>query len=418
MRHLVICNVGPVNKVDIDLLRFNFFIGPQSSGKSTIAKVLSTCMWLEKEAATTLTEHLTYSSEEFVALIEDFHKIQGYFCEESTVDYVTDAVVLHYDKKKALTVELKEGFNYQRQKVSYIPAERSAITLPELQGFEFGASNMRSFLFDWYTARELYTSECKAEILNLDMKYFYNKDEKKYKDRVEHKNGRTYEISLSSASSGLQALIPLQLMMQYYTSEYFERYAIKSAFDDDEKDKLLRHRLTDKVVIEKLYPGYIESQRGELIREVNQKLREGEGDYVKLLKEYKTVYNQLAVPKRTSFVVEEPEENLYPYSQISLLELMVDCCQDGRRHEMVVTTHSPYVVNYLNVLLRGSRNGVKVSPDEIGVWAVSDGGVLSLKATDGTTGEVVIDTYDLTEPMESIFGEYRAMEHYEDAIGK
>lgn len=85
---------------------------------------------------------------------------------------------------------------------------------------------------------------------------------------------------------------------------------------------------------------------------------------------------------------------------------------------MVVTTHSPYVVNYLNVLLRGSRNGVKVSPDEIGVWAVSDGGVLSLKATDGTTGEVVIDTYDLTEPMESIFGEYRAMEHYEDAIGK
>ena len=109
MRHLVICNVGPVNKVDIDLLRFNFFIGPQSSGKSTIAKVLSTCMWLEKEAATTLTEHLTYSSEEFVALIEDFHKIQGYFCEESTVDYVTDAVVLHYDKKNALTVRGMTG---------------------------------------------------------------------------------------------------------------------------------------------------------------------------------------------------------------------------------------------------------------------------------------------------------------------
>ena len=166
------------------------------------------------------------------------------------------------------------------------------------------------------------------------MRYFYNKEEKKYKDRVEHKNGRTYEISLSSASSGLQALIPLQLMMQYYTSEYFERYAIKSAFDDDEKDKLLRHRLTDKVVIEKLYPGYIESQRGELVREVNQKLREGEGEYVKLLKEYKAVYNQLAVPKRTSFVIEEPEENLYPYSQISLLELMVPCnfslCRNGK----------------------------------------------------------------------------------------
>ena len=415
MRLLRICNVGPIDNVDIELSRFNFFIGPQSSGKSTIAKVLSTCMWLEKEAATTLTEHLTYSADEFVSLIEDFHKIQGYFREDSSIDYITDSVVLHYDKNNALSVDLKEGINYHRQKVSYIPAERSAITLPELQGFEFGATNMRSFLYDWYTARELYTPERKAEILDLDLRYFYAKDEKKYKDRLEHRNGKTYEISLSSASSGVQALIPLQLMMQYYTNEYFDRYTMKSAFDDDEKDKLLRHRLVDEVVLAKLYPNYNEDQRGELISIFNEQLHKGVQLYVDYFSTYKSFYQQLSVPAHSSFVIEEPEENLYPYSQISLLELMVSCCQNGRSHEMVVTTHSPYVVNYLNVLLRGSRHGVKISSDDLGVWAVSDGSVLSLKAMDEETGEVVIDTYDLTEPMECILGEYKALDRYEDA---
>ena len=49
MRHLVIKNFGPIKHVSIDLKRYNFIIGPQSSGKSTIAKVLSTCTWIEKE---------------------------------------------------------------------------------------------------------------------------------------------------------------------------------------------------------------------------------------------------------------------------------------------------------------------------------------------------------------------------------
>lgn len=418
MRHLKISSVGPIDKVDIELLRFNFFIGPQSSGKSTIAKVLSTCMWLEKETATTLTEHLSYSSEEFISLVEDFHKIQGYFRDESTIDYVTDTVVLHYDKKNALTVDLKEGINYHRQKVSYIPAERSSITLPELQGFEFGATNMRSFLFDWFTAREMFTNERKAEVLDLNMKYFYNKEEKKYKDRVEHKNGRTYEISLSSASSGLQALIPLQIMVQYYTDEYFERFMLKSAFDDDEKDKLLRRRLSEKIALEKVFTNYDKNRRKEFVERFNEQLHKGEKPYVDLFKEFKSAYKQLSMPVRSSFVVEEPEENLYPYSQISLIEMMMQCCQNGRGHEMVVTTHSPYVINYLNVLLRSSQHHVVLTPDELGVWAVSDGGVLSLKATDAETGEVVIDTYDLTEPMESIFREYQAFDNHEGAVGE
>ena len=40
MAHLIIKNIGPINEEEFDLNKINIFMGPQSSGKSTIAKLL------------------------------------------------------------------------------------------------------------------------------------------------------------------------------------------------------------------------------------------------------------------------------------------------------------------------------------------------------------------------------------------
>ena len=45
MAHLIIKNIGPINEVEFDLNKINIFMGPQSSGKSTIAKIVSYCGW-------------------------------------------------------------------------------------------------------------------------------------------------------------------------------------------------------------------------------------------------------------------------------------------------------------------------------------------------------------------------------------
>ena len=50
MARLIIRNIGPIKNVDIELNKVNVFIGEQSSGKSTIAKIISFCSWLEKNA--------------------------------------------------------------------------------------------------------------------------------------------------------------------------------------------------------------------------------------------------------------------------------------------------------------------------------------------------------------------------------
>ena len=132
MRRLIIRNVGPVKSVDVQLNKVNVFIGPQSSGKSTIAKVLSTCSWVEKEVATTMNDSFVADTDAFIALMSDFHKMTKYFDDASEILFETEVVRI------------------------------------ALKGKEFS--------------------------LQL-------------KDRIEHINGKTYEIPLGSASSGLQSVV-------------------------------------------------------------------------------------------------------------------------------------------------------------------------------------------------------------------
>ena len=89
MRRLKITDVGPITKTAIiEFKRFCILIGPQSNGKSTIAKILSTCMWLEKEACTNLSELVVADGSAFKALVEDFHRMHNYIhSERSVIDY-------------------------------------------------------------------------------------------------------------------------------------------------------------------------------------------------------------------------------------------------------------------------------------------------------------------------------------------
>ena len=410
MRHLVIRNIGPVKEAEIELKRFNFIIGPQSSGKSTVAKILSTCSWIEKEVTTTMNENVVADADSFVSLMEDFHKMIDYFDEDSEIAFETDVISISL-KGKELKVKLKEQELYRREKICYIPSERNAVTLPELQGFEFGQTNLRSFLFDWYNAREFYGEENKTDILNLGVRYYYDPSELKYKDRIEHVNGKTYKIPLGSASSGLQSVVPLQIMMQYYTNQYFNTFAEKTSFDSDAKTRMIQNRVVDKYVLSVVYPGFDPKKRGELIKEQNDRIHEGNPEARALLEKYREELERLTVPVRTSFIVEEPEQNLYPFTQIDLLEAIVKLCSGERGHGCTITTHSPFILNYLNVLIeRFNKNipdQVKLNPDELCVYSVNDGRLSDLMQVNAKTGEKSVNAEDLVEAMRAMYQEYR-----------
>lgn len=409
MKHLIIRNIGPIKNVEVELKRFNFFIGSQSSGKSTIAKILSTCSWVEKEVATTMNEKAIADGKSFVSLMEDFHKMTDYFDDNSEIIYDTEVISISL-KGYDFNVRLKNQEAYRREKICYIPSERNAVTLPELQGFEFGQTNLRSFLFDWYNAREFYGEDNKTDILNLGVKYFYSPNEQKNKDRIEHVNGKTYQISLGSASSGLQSVVPLQIMVQYYTNQYFKTFAEKTSFDSDVKTRIIQNRVVDKYVLDVAYPGFSPEDRGRLIKEQNNLIHEGNPFARKLLMNFRKELERLTVPVRTMFIVEEPEQNLYPFTQIDLLKAIVASCSNEGSHGCTITTHSPFILNYLNVMIERFKKNVpehvNLNPEDLGVYGVNDGMLSNLMQNNPKTGEQSINAEDLVEAMRLMYHEY------------
>ncbi len=412
MKHLSIRNIGPVKEAELELKRFNFLIGPQSSGKSTVAKILSTCEWIEKEVETSRSEQAIGNGENFRTLVEGFHKMECYFDknEDSYVKYVTDFIEITYEHHE-LNVHMKSEADYHRQKICYIPAERNAVTLQELQGLELGQTNLRSFLFDWFNAREFYKINNKMDILDLGVRYYYNPEELKNKDRIEHVNGKTYDIPLSNSSSGLQSVTPLIVMLQYYSDQYFAEYNKKMSFEQDSKIKQLRAALTKEVALSQYKPDFKEDEVSSLIAQFNEALRRGEPQVQKIFEEYDQALDRLSIPNRTTFIIEEPEQNLYPFTQIALLEATLKLCSSEHKHGCTITTHSPFILNYLNVLIaryyKNVKNKVVLNPEELSVFSTDEGVLTDMMQKNIKTGEYSVKADDLVEAMRTMYQEYR-----------
>jgi energy-coupling factor transporter ATP-binding protein EcfA2 len=412
MKHLIIHNVGPIKEVDIELKRFNFIIGPQSSGKSTVAKILSTCEWIEKEVETTRNEHAIGNGENYRTLVEGFHKMEDYFDQgkESFVSYSTDFIEICYEHRE-FNVHLKREVPYHRQKICYIPAERNMVTLPELKGFEFSTTNLRSFLFDWYRAREYYSPQNKTNVLGLGVQYYYDAEMATKNDRIQHVNGQTYDISLSNSSSGLQSLTPLLVMLQYYTDQYFQEYDFKNSFEQNSKSKQLRLALTREVALSQYKPDFKEEEVAQLVKQFNEALHRHDKQAEEIFRSYEEACDRLLIPNRTTFIIEEPEQNLYPFTQVALIEAVIKLCSNGRKHGCTITTHSPFVLNYLNVLIaryyKNVADAVKLDPMELGVFGTNDGRLSDLMQYNPKTGENSVNAEDLVEAMRDMYTQYR-----------
>ena len=65
--------------------------------------------------------------------------------------------------------------------------------------------------------------------------------------------------------------------------------------------------------------------------------------------------------ERTTFIIEEPELNLYPTTQKKLVEYLIEKCTQGD-NRLIITTHSPYILTALNNCIEAS-NVRKLHPE-------------------------------------------------------
>lgn len=409
MKHLHLENIGPISIVDIDLQRYNIFIGPQSSGKSTIAKMISFCSWIEKRALTTLSEDVFSNEQEFIEHVEEYHKMHDYFNSKSVLEYESQNIRIIYKDAK-LTIKILDKITYKRKKILYIPSDRNLVAMPRLDRLVVETNtNLRSFIFDWFDARGFYDKSHRLNILDLNMEYYYDKDAKKVsQDRIIHTNGKTYDIALSDASSGLQSVTPLTLLLNYYSNQYFADYGKTTSYEKEQELKQLEKK------INLLYP--IGSSASTKSHSAFASIVE-KGSHIINAIENRLIYDNLTIPSSCDFIIEEPEQNLFPEAQESLLYWVFERIKDPeRKNSIVITTHSPYVLFALNNCLIGGLVGEKmennhlqsrgswVSPSDVAVYEIHEGTLKRIQDEDG-----LLDNNYLNRAYKKISAEYMTM---------
>jgi hypothetical protein len=260
-------------------------------------------------------------------------------------------------------------------------------------------TNLRSFIFDWFDARGAYDKSHRLSILDLNMEYYYDKDAKKVsQDRIIHTNGKTYDIALSDASSGLQSITPLTLLLSYYTNQYFIDYGKTTSYKKDEEKKELEEK------IKSFYNRGIVSAIA------------GENNILSLLMQQQ-LYANLTTPSSCDFIIEEPEQNLFPEAQESLFYWTIERIKDPERaNSIVITTHSPYILFALNNCLIGGLVGDKLEsqalqsrkswlrPSDVAVYEIHDGALKSIQDEEG-----LLDNNYLNLAYKKISAEYMTM---------
>ena len=334
MKHLVIRHFGPIKEADMDLRRVNIIIGPQSSGKSTILKIACFCDWMERQIELTQNPDKYCDSNFFIENLIGFHKLEGYLQQETYIRYENDAVSFDYsEKNKKCTFKWNEAkrWKYKRTKIAYIPAERNLVAaIPNWYQVNMNKDNILDFMKEWEFARKAFLKG--EQILDLPVKYEYNAYNQG--DRIKLENGK--ELDLTVASSGLQALTPLYVMLRYLTSEYY-----KEAHTNVEQD-MLRQNLHE--VVAKECAGLTKGEQQNII-------------------------DTILTPHHTDLFVEEPEAHIFPSTQKSFVYSLVEMLNGNVQHTCFLATHSPYILTaFNNIIFAGETMAMsKEKADKVSV---------------------------------------------------
>ena len=303
---LYVLDFGPIKFVDLDIKKTIVFIGPQSSGKSTVAKLLAIFRSIE----------IIVSEIEINQYFQDYN-IFKYFTKDTLFKYSNSNYTISYSKRKwsfEKTTEFNTQIDIEKERIKklvtavvderykddtiiqkeerikqlydynwkylfgllkkqiYIPAERILTSLISESGFSFNDISIPGCLKEFgkqFEDTRIRVKELEIPYLNITYKYEDKGDSKGHRIYFDKNNS----ISLSESSSGIQAVIPMLIVIE----------------------------------------------------------------------------NLIKAENSYSFIVEEPELNLFPTTQKSILNYLIQ--KNNHRNELVITTHSPYVLTVLNNFL-------------------------------------------------------------------
>lgn len=388
---LIVKHVGALNDVNLQELKpLTILIGASASGKSTLMKIIALMRYIYKRVnIRAYLKNSQISGAIFYIRFQDYLKdgMKNLFSKDSEIEYKVETnghqyVISYRNGKLNANLDIpNEDLIFFKE--SWVSEMRNVIPVWASRG-SFVSGSSFGFYFD-ETFNDF--DEASNEVKSLDLDYLDMKlqivkggnNQKKY--IVSPKDGSYAPLELKFASSGTQTTAPLVTLIRYFANEF--------SFKDAMRRSIIM-MLFEKNLTEKYHPGI---ELGNL-------------------------------PKYVHIHAEEPELSLDPRSQRRLVDTMMRYSFHEHDHEremgLVLATHSPYIINHLNVLLRASYSEMGrsqypyVNPRDLAAYKVTNGRLFNLMATDEDSGQQVINTLDLSEIMEDIYNDYEAL--YEENL--
>ena len=384
---IIIKNFGPLKEVERDDIKpLTVFIGKSAGGKSIIMKVIVLMRYIYKMVnirSYLKNAKITRSPFKlrFNSLLHD--GLKGMITAQTEIYYTVEINGNKYTLKYT-NRGLQSDINIPDKdliffKEAYVSGMRSLIPIWASKAVSVKGENLGFFFHETFNDFNDATDvikEQKLEYLNLKMKVRKSGNRPKL-FTIESLQNDAVPIELRYASSGIQTSAPLVAIVHYFAQEF----SFKDAFQRSVLNYLYKQDLLTKFT-----PGINRNKLGKYVH----------------------------------IHIEEVELSLAPEDQRAFMSNLVEEVfhknKKDRKLGLMVSTHSPYIVNHLNVLLRAGyfekarENYPFLEKDDIAVYRVNEGKIISLMATDNDTGEYVINALDMSDTMERIFEEYESME--------
>lgn len=311
---LIVRNFGPLKNIDINLKKFTLFIGPQGSGKSTILKLIS----IFRDYNFILESFIVKESNEMIFF--ENYSIDSYFANNN------------------INSEFNTYIDYQSENFSIIYKQGK---------FSFNKSSHF------------------AKILEKEEELFTKlKNDEQLKDLFNIKNLNYGFSNLFSENSTNSVYIPTERFLTSLISESLSGFISSNIFLPQFLYKFFSYFENARRVMKEVNVLYLKIKYTyeDNINKVYfdekkfQKLSESASGYQSIIPLLLIMYylNILNSSRGNSFIIEEPELNLFPETQKELVKEISSCVWKAE-NSLVVATHSPYILSSFSLLLFASQ---------------------------------------------------------------
>lgn len=367
--HLIVKNLGPLRDVTVTVLPVTVFLGDSGAGKSLLLKVLAMMRHICKKQVVRESLRLSAFKSKNFRLNRDsylkFADIAHLWTATTKIEYELEwkngcrYKVSCNSKISNLKVERLSANDDSRDtndivgpymKIAFISDTRNLVSAWARKGANVQAKVLDNYFADTYAlwdeaieSEELQQQGCTS----LGLRVYVGRSEAGSRriELVDQVTGR--KNLFSQAASGQKAAIPILTIVRYLTQFFdFDQALQKGYLDALIADWLKRNLSLKDVVLPKGFSGNL-----------------------------------------LTLMIEEPELSLDPITQIAFTEeiLREISCARNSKVGVVFTTHSPYWILALNVLVAESQKQRKMNNpallnwDSVSGYQIKDGRAISLR---------------------------------------